>query len=245
MEKTVAEVSRLTGISVRTLHYYDEIKLLCPSRITDAGYRLYGKAALERLQQILFFRELDFPLKEIQEILDSPSFDRGTALERHKELLSLKRSRLDHLINLVDGILKGESEMSFTEFDQSAEKALRKKYATEARERWGGTSAYEESETKTKGYTKEDWDQIQGEAAEIYSGFASKKALEPESPEVQVLVKAWQDHITNHYYQCTDEILAGLGEMYCADDRFRKSIDSHGQGLAEFMSKAIAAYCGG
>ena len=170
---TVNQVSRLCGISVRTLHYYDELGLLSPSSVTGAGYRMYGKDALSRLQQILFFRELDFSLKEIRQILDNPSFDPGEALSSQREILTLKRDRLNGLISLVDSILKGEKAMSFAEFDQSEIEAAQEKYAAEARERWGGTEAYRESQKKTSGYSKEDWNAVTAEQEEIFRRFAA------------------------------------------------------------------------
>jgi DNA-binding transcriptional MerR regulator len=243
MKKTVHEVAKLTGISVRTLHYYDEIGLLLPSETTEAGYRLYDDTALERLQQILFFRELEFPLKNIAQIMGSPSFDQRKAMENHRNLLLLKRQRLDGLLHLVDDILKGEQEMSFKEFDRTEIENTQKKYAKEAEERWGGTDAYAESATKTKAYTKEDWARIQSEAQKIHEAFAASMEKAPRDPAVQKLVKDWQDHITQNYYTCTNEILAGLGEMYVADERFTKNINQYGKGLALFMSIAIQEYC--
>lgn len=243
MDMKINQVAKLTGISVRTLHYYDEIGLLHPSEITEAGYRLYDGQALERLQQILFFRELSFPLKEIKDILNNPAFDKQRALENHKKLLLLRRSRLNDLIALVDNTLKGAQGMSFEEFDKSEIENAQKKYAKEVKERWGGTDAYAESERKTKGYGKEDWARINAEAEVIYRNFAALMEKEPSDQEVQKLVADWQAHITRNYYNCTKEILAGLGEMYVADSRFTESIDKYGKGLAEFMSRSIAYYC--
>lgn len=239
----IHEVAKLTGVSVRTLHYYDEIGLLCPEQTTEAGYRLYGEKSMELLQQILFFRELDFSLKEIHDILSSPAFDQRKALENHKKLLMLKRSRLDNLISLVDKTLKGDSEMSFKEFDMSEIEAAQQEYAKEAEERWGGTDTYAQSMQKTKSYKKEDWAKISAESEKIYRDFAANMDKDPTSTEVQGLVAAWQAHITKNFYNCTNEILAGLGQMYAADERFQKNIDRYGEGLADFISKAIAHYC--
>ena len=150
MKKTVREVSKLCGISVRTLHYYDEIGLLHPSEVTPAGYRLYGREELSRLQQILFFRELDFSLKEIAEIMNDPAFDARKALLNQKELLLLRQRRLGRLISLVDKTLEGETKMSFEEFDMSEIREAQEKYADEAKQRWGGTEAYRESASSTR-----------------------------------------------------------------------------------------------
>ena len=241
--KTVKEIASLTGVSVRTLHYYDEIGLLRPAQVTEAGYRLYGGRELERLQHILFLRELEFPLKEIKRILDAPSFDRSEALKKHINMLELKRDRLHRLIGLAGRILEGESDMSFEEFDMTEIEEARTQYGKEARERWGGTDAWRESERRTKAYTKEDWRRISSEADEIFGEFARNMQKPPAHPDVQQAVKRWKHHINSHYYNCTDEILAGLGEMYAADERFRKNLDKHARGLAQFMSEAIRAYC--
>lgn len=245
MNKTVNEVARFANVSVRTLHYYDEIGLLRPSALTDSGYRLYDEQALERLQQILFFRELDFPLDEIKRILENPSFNRRRALENHRSLLLLKRKRLDALIGLVDDNLKGEKNMSFQEFDRTEIENTQKQYAEEARERWGGTEAYTESTKRTSNYKKEDWARITAESEAIFNAFAQHLGESPASPAVQQLVGDWQSHITTNYYRCTKEILAGLGQMYTADERFTKNIDKHGEGTALLMTEAIRVYCAG
>ncbi|WP_294346566.1 MerR family transcriptional regulator [uncultured Clostridium sp.] len=239
----INDVAKLTGITVRTLHYYDEIGLLKPSKITDAGYRIYDEKNLETLQQILLFREMNFPLSEIKEIISNPKFDRIDALEKHKNLLIKKRQRLDNLINLVNNTIKGENDMSFKEFDMTEIEATKKKYAKEVKERYGKTDAYKEYEVKTKNYDKDKWNDVNTEANEIFKTFADNKDKAPESEEVQELVKRWQSHITKNYYNCTKEILASLGLMYVNDERFKKNIDKCGEGTAEFMSKAIEVYC--
>lgn len=240
--KTVKEVATLAGISVRALHYYDEIGLLPPTKISETNYRYYDENALSRLQQILFFRELDFPLSEIRSILDNPSFDTHTALKQHRDLLSLKRKRLDRLIQLVDETLKGETTVSFQEFDKTELEEAQKRYAEEARERWGGTDAYKKSVSWTKDYKTEDWARISTQQEQIFQSFAAKLDCPPGSPEVQKLVAEWQDFISANFYPCTDEILAGLGELYRCDDRFRHHIDQSGEGVAQLMSEAIRVY---
>lgn len=239
----INEVAKLTGLTVRTLHYYDEIGLLSPSSFNEAGYRIYNDEALAVLQQILFFRELDFPLAEIKDIMTNQNFDRIEALARHKELLLQKRSRLDGLITLVDNTIKGENAMSFKEFDMTEIEANRKKYADEVKERWGNTEAYKESEAKTATYDKEKWNFLNGEGTKILKEFGSIKETAPESETAQQLVAKWQAYITDNFYKCSKEILAGLGLMYVADERFTQNIDKNGKGTAEFMSKAIEYYC--
>jgi DNA-binding transcriptional MerR regulator len=239
----INEVAKLTGITVRTLHYYDEIGLLKPSQITEAGYRLYDEKDLAILQQILFFKELDFPLTEIKDIITNPNFDEGKALKNHKELLIKKRERIDKLITLVDNTIKGEDNMSFKEFDMTEIENNKNKYAKEVKERWGDTDAYAESQKKTQSYSKEQWKEITKETEDIFKAFADNRDKSPSSQEVQELVKRWQDFITKRYYKCTDEILQGLGLMYVNDERFKENIDKSGVGTAKLMSEAIAIYC--
>ncbi len=239
----IQEVAKLTGLTVRALHYYDKIGLLKPEEVTESGYRMYGEKELETLQQIMFFRELDFSLREIKEIIQNPSYDKAKALEKHKELLIQKRARIDGLITLVENTLKGQSDMSFKEFDMTEIEENKKKYAAEIKERWGNTKAYEESEKKTGGYTKERWQMIDGEMQELLKEFSEHRHFAPESEEVQNLVKKWQDYLTKNFFQCTKEILSGLGIMYVEDERFTQNIDKNGEGTAELMSKAIAVFC--
>ena len=239
----IQEAARLTGVTERTLRYYDRIGLLYPSGMTESGYRLYDEDALRRLQQIMFFRELGFPLAQIREIMDSPGYDMNVALRRHRLLLVAERDRLNGLIDLAERTLKGENDMSFDAFDRSGIDRQRDAYAEEARRRWGGTDAYAESEKKTAGYGKEQWAAIQQEAYEIFAAFAALRGHAPDEPDVQALVARWQAHITRNYYACTKEILAGLGQMYTADERFIQNIDRAGAGTAQLMSDAIAVYC--
>lgn len=239
----INEVAKLTGITTRTLHYYDEIGLLKPSQITAAGYRLYDENSLSELQQILFFRELNFPLNEIKEIMTNSEYDKTEALKKHKELLLKKRERIDRLVTLVENTIKGDGEMSFKEFDMTEIESAKKKYAKEVKERFGNTEAYAESEEKAKKYGKEQWQEIDAESKKLLKAFADNMDKTPDSEEVQKLVKEWQDFITKSFYRCTNEILQGLGIMYVEDERFKKNIDSNGEGTAEFISKAIEIYC--
>lgn len=239
----INEVAKLTGITVRTLHYYDKIGLQKPSEITEAGYRIYDDGALCRLQQILFFRELDFPLEEIKDIMENPTFNKTEALENQKILLMKKRSRIDKLISLVEHTIKGEKLMNFEEFDMEEIETAKKKYAEEVKERWGNTNAYAENEKKSTHYSKEQWQEINAESGKIIKAFAENRNKAPESKEVQELVKEWQEHITARFYDCTNEILQGLGMMYTEDSRFKENMDRYGVGTTELMSKAIEIYC--
>lgn len=239
----INEVARLTGVTVRTLRYYDEIGLLKPSEVTQAGYRLYDSTTLETLQQILFFRELDFPLSDIKEIMANPHYDKAEALTKHKELLLQKRNRLNRLIKLVESTIKGDETMSFQEFDRTEFEANKNKYAAEVRERWGKTAAYKESEEKTSHYDKQQWEVLDGEALEIIRSFGENRHLPPDSEQAQKLVSRWQSYITANFYHCTNEILSCLGLMYLGDERFQNNIDKNGEGTAAFMAAAIEVYC--
>lgn len=239
--KTVKEVSRLTGVSVRTLHHYDAISLLKPTRVTETGYRLYDDTALRRLQAILLFRELQFPLKEIKEILDTPGFDPMDALEQQIHLLELQRTHLDNLISHARQIQKtGVLNMDFSAFDT----AEMDRYAAEAKAKWGKTDAYREYEQKTSGQTSAQTQSTADAFMSIFAEFGTIRHLSPASEESQALVARLQSFITEHYYTCTRQILRGLGQMYLAGGSMTENIDkAGGEGTAAFVHNAIAFYC--
>ena len=238
---TVHEVSKLTGVSIRTLQYYDKIGLLKPSAYSEAGYRLYDDTSLEKLQQILLFRELEFPLGEIKNIINSPAFDRSKALTQQIELLKLKKEHIENLIDLAVGIkAMGVKELKFGAFD------TRKidEYAAQAKASWGTTPAYKEYEEKSKGRTKEESIEIGNQMMDIFAEFGEIRDGDPAGEQAQTLVKKLQDFITEHMYTCTKEILSGLGKMYAAGGDFTTNINKHGgEGTAEFAGKAIEIYC--
>ena len=239
MKMQIKEFAQFTGVSVRTLHYYDEIGLLRPANVDKVtGYRFYNEESLLRMQEILFYRELDFSLKSIGEILSSSNYDKSKALQEQKRLLILKKERLERLILAIDDAEKGENVMKA--FDNSEFET----YKAEAQERWGKTDAYKEYAEKTKNYGKGKWNNMAADMDMIFREFAvcMKNGNVPEAEEAQGLVKKLQSHITENYYTCTKEILFGLGQMYVADERFKKNIDKHADGTAEFASKAIAYY---
>lgn len=239
--KTVKEVSKLTGVSVRTLHHYDAIGLLPPSHVTEAGYRLYDDKALEKLHTILFLRQLEFPLKEIRQILSSPDFDPVEALQQQIRLLQLKKEHLEKLISHAKMIQKtGVIPMNFKPFDTSKID----EYSAQAKARWGATEAYREYEQKTKGQTKEQMQSTGGDLMDIFARMGTIRHTDPASPEAQAMVKALQDFITAHYYTCTKQILQGLGMMYIAGDSMTENIDAAGgEGTADFAHRAIEIYC--
>ncbi|MBP5580982.1 MAG: MerR family transcriptional regulator [Ruminococcus sp.] len=236
---TVKQFSELTGVSIRTLRYYDEIGLLSPASHTEGGYRLYDDTALERLQQILLFRELEFPLKDIVRIVSSPDFDRKKALEQQIELLELKRKRLDDLIGFARGIkLLGVRAVDFSAFDTSKID----EYTKRAKEKWGNTQAYEEFSQKKR--TEDENAEVMERFMALFAEFGELKSGSPESDEAQAMVKKLQGFITEHFYICTDEILSGLGKMYAADGEFRENIDrAGGNGTADFAAAVIEVYC--
>ena len=239
---TVHEVSKISGVSIRALHHYDRIELLPATEVTQAGYRLYDEAALERLQHILLFKALEFSLKDIKEILDSPDFDRSKALEQQIHLLELRKEHLQNLIDLARGIKAiGVKHMSFEAFD------TRKidEYAAQAKASWGTTDAYKEYEQKSAGRTKETQQKLNVEMMHIFAEFGKIKDMSPESVEAVALAKKLQNHITENYYNCTDEILLGLGTMYAGGGDFTKNIDKvGGEGTAVFACEAIKAMVG-
>lgn len=238
---TVHEVSQISGVSIRALHHYDKIGLLPATEVTDAGYRMYDDTALERLQQILLFKELQFTLKEIKAILDSPYFDRGRVLEQQIQLLELRKEHLQNLIDLARGIkMIGVKHMSFEAFD------TRKldEYARQAKASWGQTDAYKEYEKKSVGRGKEEQHVLNVQMMEIFSEFGKIKEQDPEGEAAVGLAKRLQEFITEHFYTCTDKILLGLGAMYAGGGDLTVNIDKiGGTGTAEFADKAIQAYC--
>lgn len=239
--KTVKEVSLLTGVSVRTLHHYDAIGLLKPTRVTEAGYRLYDDTALRRLQTILLFRQLQFPLKEIRDILDSPGFDPMEALTQQIHLLELQRKHLDSLISHARKIqTTGVFSMDFSTFDTTE----LDQYTAEAKARWGKTKAWQEYEQKAAGQTAEQKQSTGDALMDIFARFGKIRHLSPESQEAQELVASLQDFITRHYYTCTKPILQGLGQIYIAGDSMTENIDKvGGEGTAQFAHDAIEIYC--
>lgn len=239
--RTVKEVSQITGVSVRTLHHYDTIGLLKPTRVTEAGYRLYDDTALWRLQSILLFRELEFPLKEIGRILDTPGFDQRKALEQQIHMLELRQAHLSDLIAYARLIQQtGATHMNFSVFDKSQ----MDQYAAQAKAAWGGTEAYQEFEAKTAGQSSVQQQAAGSALMGILQEFGSVRHLAPECQEVQALVAKLQAFITQNFYTCTPQILQGLGQMYAAGGSMTEQIDAAGgKGTAQFAGKAISIYC--
>lgn len=240
MKMLIKDFAEVCGVSVRTLHYYDEIGLLKPSFVDEwTGYRYYDENSLLRMQEIMFYRELDFSLKNISQIISSPDYNKEEALSQQKRLLILKKERLEKLVSSIDDAMKGKIIMNAfnnREFE---------KYKNEVKEKWGSTEAYAEYSEKSKNYGEDKFSAMSGEMAEIFGRFnlAMKNSAIAGSDEVQGYVKELQDYITLNFYTCTKEILYGLGQMYVLDERFKNNIDKAGEGTAEFISEAIKIYC--
>ena len=238
----VKEVAELAGVSVRTLHHYDEIGLLKPDGATEAGYRLYSDANLETLQQIMFFRELEFPLGKIKDIINSPAFNRQQALELQLRMLEDKRNRMDRMIATLTKTIqhhKGEIPMTnqekFQGFDFSSNP-----YEEEARQRWG-EDAVAKSKAKV-GKMNADKQKAMGDVMNaIYFRLADIRHTDPASAEAQTAIAEWF-HFLNQMGNYSLEAFKGLGEMYVADERFTKNIDQFGDGLSVFMRDAMAVY---
>ena len=241
----VGELAAVSGVTVRTLHHYDEIGLLVPSTRSVAGYRIYTDGEVDRLQAILTYRELGLVLDEIAAAVDAP--------EASVDVLRAARQRIDGRIAKLTAIAQSldaaiaqegkhptmtpEEKLSvFGDFDPAEHEA-------EAEHRWGGTAAYARSKQRTGGYTKQDWEAIQAEVADIYAGFVAlqRNGIGPDSPEAAAMVEHHREHITRWFYDCTAEIHAGLGQMYLADQRFADNIDKSGEGLSVYLSAAIEA----
>ena len=237
---TVNEVSKLAGVSIRTLQYYDSIGLLKPAEYTESGYRLYDDAAMERLQQILLFKELEFPLKEIKEIVTQPNFDKRKALEQQIELLTMKKEHLESLIKFARGIQNGgNNNMDFTAFDTSK----LEEYTRKAKEQWGDSKSFAEYEQKSASRSKNDEKNLWENFMKLFEKCGAIKDSDPKSTEAQAIVEEIQKYITQNFYECTNEILSGLGKMYAAGGEFTTNIDNAGgKGTATFVSRAIEEY---
>ena len=239
--KTVNEIAQLAHVSVRTLHHYDAIGLLKPTEVTEAGYRLYDDAALERLYLILLFRELEFPLKDIQGILDAPDFDRNRILEQQVELLKAKANHLQTLIHLANGIkLIGVKYLEFNSWDPKKID----EYQAQAETLYGKSEAWQEYTQKAKNRTKEQNKNINDKVMDFFVELGRIKHLSPDSTEAQTWVKELQTFFTEHFYTCTPQILKGLGEMYAGGGSMTENIDAAGgKGTGAFALEAIKVYC--
>ena len=240
MLMNIGEVSALSHVSIRTLRHYDKIGLLRPTCITEAGYRQYDEAALQRLHTILLFRELEFSLTDIQRIIDAPDFDPSDALERQITLLTMRREHIDNLILLARGLkAKGMKHMDFSAFD------TRKidDYAAQAKAAWGKTDAWKEYEARGK--STEDNQQSGEKLMALFTEFGKHRNIDPASAEAKTMVQQLQDFITANFYTCTVPVLRGLADMYDGGGDFTRNIDkAGGEGTAAFVAAAIRIHCG-
>ena len=246
----VADVARVSGVSIRALHHYDAIGLLVPTGRTEAGYRLYTDADLLRLQQILIGRELGFSLDAIKRSLDDSRFDHRQALIEQRRRLEAKARALDGMLHAVDAALAVvgpdphggamDPNVMFKGFDPSA-------YEVEAKARWGSTEAYEEASHRVRRYTAEDWARLQADQAAIYADAATllTRGIEAGAPEALTIAERHRRSIDRWFYPCSLSLHAGLADVYEADARFASSIDAHGEGLTRFLAAAIRANAAG
>ena len=239
MLMNIGELSAKTHVSIRTLRHYDKIGLLRPTQVTDAGYRQYDESALQRLHTILLFRELEFPLTDIQRIIDAPDFDPIDALDRQITLLTMRREHIDNLILLAKGLkAKGLNHMDFSAFD------TRKidDYTAQAKAAWGKTDAWKEFESrgKTADENKQSGDALMA----LFTEFGKRRDIDPACDEAQSMVKQLQAFITDNFYTCTVPILRGLADMYDGGGDFTRNIDkAGGQGTAAFIAQAMRIFC--
>lgn len=246
MAFTVGDVARVAHISVRTLHHYDEVGLLAPSGRSEAGYRLYSDADLDRLQQILFFKELGFALEEIRDLMDEEGFDRTEALVVQRDLIAEKALRYEAMLGLIDktlAALNGGVQMSkeekfevFGDFDPN-------EYEEEVKERWGDTEAYKESARRTARYTKDDWARFKAESEEIGLAIAAlmDEGVPADDPRAMDAVDAARLQIDKWFYPCSCEMHVGLAQMYIADPRFKATYEKIHAGMAQYVHDAILA----
>ncbi len=245
MAYTVQKLAQMASISVRTLHFYDKIGLLKPSYVKSTGYRYYEEKELIQLQQILFFRELEFSLKDIQQILSSPHFDPLEALQAQEKMLDLKKARLERLsktlINTITSMKKKKIIKGDQLYDAFSDEQ-QKEYQKEAKERWGHTEAYKQSQERTKNWTPQDYKRVQEEGGAILLEIVKHMDKGPESEEVQREIPKYHKHIGT-FYDCSHEMFRCLGDMYSQDPRFAAFYEKIHEGLAVFMTKAINHYC--
>ena len=247
---TVSQLAKMAGVTIRTLHHYDQIGLLTPAGRTEpgsgrsVGYRLYGEAELLRLQQILFFKELDMPLDQIREILDDPGFDTAAALEHHRGMLQGRMERLARLLNTIDRTLNRLTEDDMTLTDEELYEGFSteqiERYKREAREIYD-PALVEESERRVKGMSREQWKVVQAEGGEVTTAIADLMDREPGDAEVQALVARHHAWIEN-FYPCPAEIYRGLAQLYVEHPEFRAFYEKVRPGLAEFLSAAMKVY---
>jgi DNA-binding transcriptional MerR regulator len=246
MSWTVGELARLAGVTVRTLHHYDRIGLVRPSERTSAGYRSYDLRDLDRLQQVLVYRELGFPLEEVATLLDDPDADPAAHLRRQHRLLRERLERTQAMVAAVEKEMEARQmgisltpEERFEVFGDG----FSEEYQAEAEERWGDTAAWAQSQRRTSAYTKDDWVRIKAEGEDVERRFAAALAdgVPADSPAAMDLAEEHRQQISRNFYDCPPEMHAGLGRMYVEDERFTAHYEQIAPGLAEYVSTAVQA----
>lgn len=238
---TVGELARIARVTVRTLHYYDEIGLLCPSGVTEAGYRLYGRQELERLHLVRLYRDAGLPLETIRSLLDDAGFDLRAALRDHRARLVQRLAETEALVRAIDHLLAepqtGETMRPEDRFDGM------NPHEEEAEQRWGKTSAYAESHRRTSRYREEDWRKIREESLALEAELAAalEAGLPADSDRATAAAEAARAHIDRWFYPCDRAMHVQLGEMYVADERFAAHYERRREGLAAYVRDAIAA----
>ena len=243
MAYTIKEIADLAGVTTRTLRFYDQIGLLSPAEVAGNGYRLYNHASLLRLQQIMFFRELDVPLKQIQAIMKQPDFDLKAALEAHRLSLQGRRRKIDTLLETLDqtiATLEGEWIMNEKEFFSGFDEA---KYEEEARQRWGDSPQYKESTRKWASYTKEQKEAIKQEMGGITLRMVGSASSKPGDQDIQQAVGDYYAFLNNKFYTCNVEFLRNLADMWVEDTRFAVNYERIREGGAEFARDAVHIFC--
>jgi DNA-binding transcriptional MerR regulator len=243
---SVGRVAALSGVTIRTLHHYDEMGLLSPGGRSDAGYRVYEEADLERLQRVLFYRELGFTLKEISTIIDDPNTDAMGHLRRQRGLLVERIERFSAMVDAIDY----EMEARTMDINLTPEERFEifgdfrpEDHAEEAGRRWGETDAYKESNRRASKYTREDWLKLKAEGEDVEARLAAafEAGLAPDSEEAMAGAEAHRQHISRWFYDCGYEMHRGLTEMYVGDERFRSHYDKRAPGLALYIKEAAHA----
>ena len=240
---TVKQLSKMAGVTPRTLHHYDDIGLLKPSQIGENGYRYYGEEALIKLQQILFYRELDFPLEEIRRIMGRRDFDLLGALQSHKDALQKKSARLSQLLATVDNTIQhiqGEKLMSQKGLFEGFSEEEQEKYAQEAEQMYDPETV-RESNRKWKSYSAAKKEAILAEGRQVYEDMIAAMPKGASSPEVQAVVERWRKHM-DHFWTPSLEQLIALAGGYNDDPRFKANFDKMHPALAEFMREAVTVY---
>lgn len=245
MGYTINQLAKLAGVSVRTLHHYDAIGLLKPAHLLKNGYRQYEEPELLQLQQILFFRELEFPLDDIKRMMASPTYNAIAALREHKAMLKLKQKRFEHLIKSIDQTIKtmtNQEQIKVDELYDPWKDDDVKQYQAEVKDRWGNTDAYKQSQERIRKLTKAQMDQLKADGKKQMQALADAMPKGISHPDVQALIK--QSHAgVNFFYDCSLEMFRNLGKMYVEDPRFTATYDAYAPGLAQFVHEAIDYYC--